>query len=196
MRFPPRALPVRPVLRQTGFTVIELMVTIALAAILAAVAIPGMRSMITASQVSSLGSEFVLGATHARAEAIARNRCVTMCITADPNADTPVCTDTTTDWNSGWIIFANPKCDNAADDASAELLKQYIGAPTGPSLKPASGNYRSVRFDSRGMTSTVTATQLLLTPPGETATKMVCIDASGRTRMANSASTICSDSAN
>lgn len=186
---------IAPVSSAHGFTLIELMVTVSLIAILLGIGVPAMRTFLVNSAVSNLGNEFLLGASYSRAEAIARNQCVTMCITDDPSAAAPVCNGAGSDWNAGWIIFSNPKCDNVATDATAELLKIYLGDPSVATM-PVSGNLRTLRYDSRGMMPSLSPVSLALGPKGLTATRTLCIDAAGRARIANTGSTICSDPSN
>lgn len=184
---------------QKGFTLIELMVVIAMLAILLALAAPSFRDMQKNGAVTTLGNEFVMGAAFARAEAITRNQCVTMCIAQDLSATTPVCEPTKQQWNAGWIIFTNNKCNDDAIDASAELLKAYLGDPAGPTMSaPAADDLRKIRFNSRGEATQLSAkSSLSITPSGEsTATKEICLDKAGRARIAKVSSMSCGTNLN
>lgn len=181
---------IRRLKRFSGFTLIELMVVIALLAILLALAAPNFSSLVKSSRVSSLGNEFVLGVSYARSEAIARNKCVTMCVAEDITAASLKCKPAGPEWNSGWIIFSNPKCDSAADDTTAELLKAYVGDAGGPSLT-GTATPNKILFDSRGRADLSSPASLRVSPPGEAATKMVCVDMIGRARIGNAGSISC-----
>ncbi|GAA4359517.1 hypothetical protein GCM10023165_55720 [Variovorax defluvii] len=169
------------------------MVVITMVAILMALAAPSFSALVKNTRVWSFGNEFVAGVGYARAEAITRNKCVTMCVPKNINASTLECAPSGNEWNSGWIIFSNPKCDNVPGDTTAELLKAYVGDPAGPSLK-GTGTPISLRFDSSGRLSLGTPSSLSISPPGEAATKMVCIDMMGRTRIGNVGSISCDGS--
>ena len=78
-----------------GFTIIELMITLILLAILIGIAGPSMRNFILQQRVKSAASEFQRGLTLARAEAIRRNQRVTLAA-ADASC---------TDFSKGWRIF-------------------------------------------------------------------------------------------
>jgi type IV fimbrial biogenesis protein FimT len=174
-----------------GFTLIELIVVIAMLAILVSLAAPSFSTMAKNSRVSNLGNEFILGIGFARSEAIGRNKCVTMCVPKDINAPNLECATTGVEWNPGWIIFSNPKCDGKVDDTTAELLKAYVGNSAGPTLN-GTGTPHSFTFDSRGrVTPLGAATSLNIAPPGEAATKMVCVDMLGRARVGNVGSISC-----
>ncbi|MDM0115277.1 GspH/FimT family pseudopilin [Variovorax sp. J22R133] len=173
-----------------GFTIIELMVVVAMLAVLIAIAAPSFGALMSNSRVSNLGNEFVLGVGYARGQAITRNKCVTICAADDISAATPACVVTSGEWNAGWIIFSNPKCDSDATDSTAELLKAYVGDPNGPSLT-GTNTPRTILFDSRGRATLAAAVSLRVSPPGESATKMICVDMLGRARIGNAGSISC-----
>lgn len=63
----------RPPSGMVGFTLIELMVTIAVAAILLAVAVPSFRHLIISNRLTTAANNVVTAVTLARSEAIKRN---------------------------------------------------------------------------------------------------------------------------
>lgn len=69
--------------RAAGFTLIELMVTVAVAGILAAVAVPAMTSLVNGNRLAGTTSELTAALQLARSEAIRRNVRVTICGTTD-----------------------------------------------------------------------------------------------------------------
>lgn len=81
-----------------GFTLVELMVTVSVIAILAAVAVPGMTALINNSRLNGQSEEMLSSLQLARAEAIRRNARVTVC----PSTDGSTCTSSTA-W-SQWIV--------------------------------------------------------------------------------------------
>ncbi len=97
-----------------GFTLVELLVVMAISAILIAAAVPSFQSLIASSRASSASGTLVSSLEFARSEAIRRNQNVTVCRTANANAPENVlsCLDTAAagfdgnDWASGWIVFA------------------------------------------------------------------------------------------
>ncbi|GAB2522299.1 GspH/FimT family pseudopilin [Lysobacter humi (ex Lee et al. 2017)] len=66
-----------------GFTLIELMVTIAVLAIIIGVAVPSFVSMTHRNRLAAASNEVVAVLQSARMEAVRRNRSVTVCPTAD-----------------------------------------------------------------------------------------------------------------
>lgn len=94
-----------------GFTLIELMVTVAVIAILAAVAVPAMTGLINNSRLSGLTGEVVSAVQLARSEAVRRNVRVVMCASEDGLT----CADST-DW-SRWIVQAPDNTTGAVEIA-------------------------------------------------------------------------------
>src|SRR5664279_1763420 len=84
-----------------GFTVVELLITITLAAILAAIGIPSYRSITNSSriagEVNGLLGDLLLG----RSEAIKQGLPVTVCISSNGTS----CNAAGLTWQSGWIVF-------------------------------------------------------------------------------------------
>lgn len=87
--------------RAAGFTIVELMITVAVASILLAVAIPSFNQMIVSGRLTAQANEMVAALTLARSEAIKRNANITFCrAESDATAD---CVTSTGNWQN-WII--------------------------------------------------------------------------------------------
>ncbi|WP_390882425.1 GspH/FimT family pseudopilin [Halomonas saccharevitans] len=68
-------------MRNSGFTLIELIVTIAVTIILVTVAVPGFQRMMAVSRVASDYNEVLSGVRYARSEAIKKRENVTFSVT-------------------------------------------------------------------------------------------------------------------
>lgn len=104
--------PLSRVARLKGFTLIELMVAVAILAILLAVGVPSFQSFIASSRLTTANNDFVSAMALARSEAIRRGSRVTVCKSADGST----CTDAG-GWHQGWLVFA----DTTRAGASAEV---------------------------------------------------------------------------
>jgi len=85
----------------SGFTVIELVVTMTVAAILVAVGVPAMSSFIQNGRSSNEAASMVLMLTFARNEALKRD--VATGVTVCPSADGQTC-DPAGNWAERWIV--------------------------------------------------------------------------------------------
>lgn len=85
-------------LRQSGFTLVELMITIAVLAIVMAFAVPSFNDMTLGSKLRSQANDLVAGAALARSEAIKRNQPVSLCASSNG-------TSCTGSWSQGWIVI-------------------------------------------------------------------------------------------
>ena len=112
--------------RAKGFTAVELMVVIAIAAILAALALPSFAHLIRKYQTKKDENALVDTIYFARSEAVKRGGGVE--ITKLPTADVPNCTNAD-DWSCGWQVVLNP-------------------IPTGPGI-PADGVLKRVRTNEK-----------------------------------------------
>lgn len=92
---------------------IELLVTMAVAAILLAVAVPSYRSFMISSRIATESNDFLAALNLARSEAIKRNSPVTLCKSANATS----CA-TTGDWAQGWIVFEDCNSNGVVDTAT------------------------------------------------------------------------------
>lgn len=108
---------------ERGFTLLELLVTISIVAILVAVAVPSMESSNKRGQVKAHQRHFLGALNYARSEAVSRNKLVSMCASNDG----ATCG---TNWSGGWLIFvddgAGSNYDNGSFDSDESLLQVYV----------------------------------------------------------------------
>ena len=102
---------------QSGFTTLELMIVVAITAILAAITAPSFVTLINDTKLSSITSQLVSDLNRARSEAIKRNTRVLLCVRNAAGTDC----GTGTNWQNGWLIcYGSGSCDtNAPADGSA-----------------------------------------------------------------------------
>jgi type IV fimbrial biogenesis protein FimT len=138
---------------ERGLTLIELMISVAVLAILLGIAVPSFTNATLGSRLSSHASKLVAGAALARSEAIKRNAVVAMCASADG----ATCASSG-GWQQGWIVI---------HPGSGSVLLSEAAAPDGFRITAAS-NFTRVNFQPTG----VGVTYLPTTPA--TATLTVC----------------------
>lgn len=106
-----------------GFTLIELMIVILIAAILMMIAAPSYEGVIKRNNIESLQSRIAAAIVTARSEASSRNGVATLCASANGN----VCGGS---WSDGWIVFLDngegaATAQNNQREASEELILSY-----------------------------------------------------------------------
>lgn len=82
-----------------GVTLIELMVTVAIIAVLAALALPSFGRTLASNRISTGVNDFIAAASVARMEAIRRNTEAGICAANATN------TGCSTDWNNGYLVY-------------------------------------------------------------------------------------------
>ena len=133
-------------LQETGFTLIELMVTIVVAAIILTVAIPSFKEIIDNNRLVTQVNAFTTSLAMTRSEAIQRAQQVTMCKSANGTS----CT-TSGNWEQGWIVFEDVNGDgsNSGDDT----IRVFSGLPTGYTVR-VSGNFSDwLAYSRTGMST-------------------------------------------
>ena len=116
--------------RTSGFTLMELMVTLALAAIIVGLAIPNMRDFIRNNRLTGAANDLLHSLQVARTEAIKRQSGnAVVCGTADPTvADAAL----TCSYNSfaGWFVFQDLDGDWAHGGAEPVIERHALVDPT------------------------------------------------------------------
>lgn len=101
-----------------GFTLVELMITLSIAAILLTQAVPSFTAMIANNRITSQINELVTAINMGRSEAAKRNTTVILCGSATPSAATPSCIGAGA---TGWLLFASGDA-NASYNSGADTL--------------------------------------------------------------------------
>jgi type IV fimbrial biogenesis protein FimT len=159
-----------------GFTLVELMVTIVLMAILLGVAVPSFNTTIRNNRLVAHAHALVGTLNSARAEAIAQKRTVTVC------GSTNGASCGATAWVDGWMSFIDESGDAAYDAAEDTILRIVDSAPQDVELTFSGG---TVRYNSLGFATTGSAgTFLLCDPRGDQFARAVLVSPTGRVSIA------------
>jgi type IV fimbrial biogenesis protein FimT len=110
--------------RASGFTLTELMITLAVLGLLVAAGLPSMSTFVKGQRVKAAVSDVYASLIFARSEAIKRNQRVVLCASSDGTgcANSP-------NWAQGWIVFIDSDGDGYVG-AVADILKRQGAFPT------------------------------------------------------------------
>lgn len=174
-----------------GFTLVELMVTTSIAAVMLAIAAPSLRDFVQRAQLSSSANDLSLALMYARSEAIKRGWPVTMCKSANPSASSPACSSAAS-WQTGWVVFVNR---NGATDAATssvdagppadEVIRVGAGLSAGVNGGTNFGNYVTFLPGGavKGSGNSGAAASGAFTLTVASLEKLVCINTTGRSEV-------------
>jgi len=144
--------------RQTGMTVVELMIVVTIAAILAWLAAPSFSDFINRTTQTSTLTQLTSDLNRARSEAIKRNRPVLVCV-----RDTDTACGNGTDWQNGWLVCYDENQDSACDATSTDNPNPMVIRQAIPSQLTLNGNAASLSFNPNGTQGMGNPTTLTLT---------------------------------
>lgn len=105
--------------RHTGFTLVELMVTLAVAAILLTIGIPSFRDMIMNNRLVGQANEFAAAINLARSVSIKQQR------------NAYITSNAGTNWASGWTVWVDNDSDDTQDaDEILRVTQAFTGTTT------------------------------------------------------------------
>ncbi len=174
--------------RQRGLTILELMTTITLLAIVSAVALPSFRDTLAGGRQKAQRNNMMSALQMARSEAVKRGIRTVICASSNGTS-----CNTSSNWDAGWIIFVDEDANDTKDTADTYL---QIGAAmdTGFSLIGSTNVVNMIRYDPNG-DSLESGTLTLCDPRGVDKAVGIIITASGRPKVsdtgAGGASLVC-----
>jgi type IV fimbrial biogenesis protein FimT len=130
----------------SGFTILEVLIVIALVTILMAIGIPSFQYVTTANRISAEVNGLIGDMQYARAEAIKEGQTVVVCV-FNGNSGTPGCA-TGNSWQNGWVVCSDPAADGACD--AGQPVYRVQNPFTSTDTFVASSNTSTVTFNREG----------------------------------------------
>lgn len=167
--------------RQQGFTLFELIITLAIAAIVVGLAAPSFSSMVQDNRLSSQSLDFIAALNLARSEAIKRGSQVTLC-----KSDDGLSCKNAGDWAQGWIVFLDNDASNSrdtADDSTETILRVHPALAGGNRLTGNNPVQSFIAYTPRGNTSTIGTLALCDPRKDDAKGRAIIINSTGRARV-------------
>lgn len=169
------SFPKPPNSRQRGFTLVELVVTIALVAILTTLAIPSFSEVLRQWRRDSATRELSTSLQLARSEAIKTSRQMVVC----PSSDGTAC-EASNEWSAGWMVFVDDgagtqtNANNQAFNTDERRLK-IVSAQAGVATLTSTENVQWLQFLPNGLmrTGANVDVRFTVTPSGATSSTKV-----------------------
>lgn len=150
-----------------GFTLLELMVAIAVFAVLLAVGVPSFIQIIRNNRITAQANELISALNVARIESIKRGIPVSVCSSTNAAACAA-----DTNWATGWILFTDAAGTAGQVDGGDVLVQVWPAVAGGLQLNSSRA---FIQYTSTGMTSPVAAADFDLFKTGAPADTARCI---------------------
>jgi type IV fimbrial biogenesis protein FimT len=143
--------------RHSGYTMMELVMTMAIVAILGTLAIPGFKFVTSSNRVSTEVNGLLGDIQFARSQAVKEGLPVTICTSTAPYTS---CTNT--DWELGWIVFLDSNGNQAVEAGEVVVRTQpaFAGTDTFVATPPT---FHALTFNRMGYAPTGVATAINIT---------------------------------
>jgi len=137
----------------SGFTILELLITVALVSIVMAIAVPSMQSFTQNDRMTTNINALIGHLAYARSEAVKRSQQVSICASNDAAS----CSG---GWSDGWIVYIDSDADNSFT-AGEEIIKAQQALDGGNTLT-ATTIGSQVTYDNRGFVTAASVGSLQL----------------------------------
>ncbi len=156
-----------------GFTLIELIITVAIAGILTLIVLPGMQSLMSGERLTSYTNSLLSDMMLARSKAVELNQVVILCSSND------LATCTNTDFEDGWIVIIDTNNDGIGG-AGDELVKVQQNIAGDIEFQPSDPALTNIVYDNRGFTPNNQGTLSICDERGNESAKTLTLTPTGR----------------
>ena len=130
---------------RAGFSLLEMLVALAVLGVLLTVAAPAFHSMWTSVRMSAATNDFLGALRLARTNALSLNRTVVMCVSRDAQS-----CDQNADWHAGWMVFVDLNNNGRRDGEDEQVLLTQSGVDSGITITGNSAVNRFISWRSDG----------------------------------------------
>jgi len=167
--------------KHSGFTLLELLITLAIVGIVAAFGAPAMSSFIKNDRLVTQINTLVTHLAYARSEAVVRHQQVILCASTNSDTASPSCSGSKNDWAKGWILFID--ADNSSTFNTGEVVLRVNQSLSPGTTLVSTAALNSIIYDTRGF-SVSSGAFILCDDRGKDYVKSISISNTGRVRLA------------
>lgn len=142
--------------RNSGYTMMEMVMTMAIVAILASIAVPGFKYVTSSNRIATEVNGLLGDMQFARSQAVKEGLPVTVCTSSDG------LTCTNTDWELGWIVFLDSNSSKSVDPGESIIRTQPAFGGTDTFIATPN-NFHALTFNRMGYAPTGAANAVNIT---------------------------------
>ncbi len=172
--------------RQTGVTLIEILLTLVVLGILTSAALPSFGSIMQSTQARSARDSLMTSLNLARSSALTSSNHVVLC----PSEDAQTCSGKTS-WQSGWIVFQDSNGDNRRSN-NEPLIAINQHQPAGQAIMSTEGRTH-VTYRPDGSASGTNVTISFCDARGAAQASAIIVNNAGRPRTGKPSATQAAD---
>ena len=169
-----------------GFTLVELMISLGLIAIVLSVAVPSVSNMIKDNRLATQVNSVISDIHYARSEATKRDARVIMCRTLIPNNTPTFCAGLVKNWATGYLVFVSGDNNNTYQASTDTLLRRGQPSQEGTRLRTNETWNNNLEINPTGtLNESGTAIMAFCDDRGNSYGRQITIPMSGSPRMSS-----------
>jgi type IV fimbrial biogenesis protein FimT len=173
-------------IKNQGFTLMELMVTVSIAGILMFVAMPSFKTSISGNRLTTYANELVTSLNLARSEAVKRGISVSV---RKVDTDSSTNLSAGANWENGWDVFTDTDSDGKFE-AGDTLIRTHESLPANFTLRGNNNFVNFIRYTPMGAISNPGGGSFVVCDnsdgngiPEANISRLIIVNSAGRTRM-------------
>ena len=168
-----------------GFTIVELMLTIAVVAVILSIGVPSFQNLIERNQLTSGINQFISSMSLARSEAIKRNQRVSIC----PSRNSETCSGN--QYENGWIVFVDRNSNGSRQTDTEELIWVSGQLPANMTMRGDGCCGSNIPYLASGQISGIAGNIHLCKENNANKSRKISINTFGRARLDDAGSDDC-----